>query len=71
MQLWEKNSIFIVRHIIFNIQVESAQAILDEEAVQKTFVDIHNNARRSVDPTGADIREMEWSDCLAEAASKI
>ena len=45
----------------------NAQVIQDKE-VQKSIVDIHNEARRSVDPTAANMREMEWSDCLAEAA---
>ena len=67
MQFWSEISIFIFCHIIFNIPGGNAQVILDE-AYQKTVVDIHNDARRSVDPTAANMRDMEWSDCLAEAA---
>ena len=67
MQLWGKINIFIFGHIIFNIPVGNAQAIQDKE-VQKTIVDIHNDARRSVDPAAANMREMKWSDCLAEAS---
>ena len=65
MQLWGKINILIVCHTIFNIPVGNAQAIL--EADQKAIVDILNEARRSVDPTAASMREMKWSDCLAEA----
>ena len=67
MQLWREIRFLIFSHIIFNIPVGSAQAIQDK-GLQKTIVDIHNDARRSVDPTAANMREMEWSDCLAEAA---
>ena len=28
----------------------------------------HNELRKSVDPTAANMREMEWNDCLAEVA---
>ena len=66
MQLWREISFLIFGHIIFNIPVGNAQAILDG-ANQNTIVDIHNDARRSVDLTAADMREMKWSDCLAEA----
>ena len=66
MQLCGKINILIVCHTIFNIPVGNAQAIQDKE-VQKSIVDIHNEARRSVDPTAANMREMKWNDCLAEA----
>ena len=66
MQFGGVISIFIFCHIIFNIPVGNAQVIQDKE-VQKSIVDIHNEARRSVDPTVANMREMKWSDCLAEA----
>ena len=45
----------------------NSQAIQGEADI-KIIVDIHNDVRRSVDPTAANMRKMEWSDCLAEAS---
>jgi len=38
------------------------------ESLTQIAVDTHNVARRTVDPTSADMREMSWDDELADLA---
>ena len=60
-----RGSILIICFILSFLRLNGQ--ILEEED-RKVIIDAHNEARRDVDPTATNIREMEWSDCLAEVA---
>ena len=62
-----KSVVIILLLTIFGCILVSSQ--FTEEEIQQTL-DRINSVRRNADPTGSNLREIMWSDCLANIAAE-